>query len=37
MSVLMNNVTELTISLVVYKPELNQLNDTLTSLNSCAE
>ena len=32
MSVLMNNVTELTISLVVYKPELNQLNDTLTSL-----
>lgn len=28
----MNNVAKLTISLVVYKPELNQLNDTLTSL-----
>ncbi|MBM3071000.1 glycosyltransferase family 2 protein [Lelliottia sp. RWM.1] len=28
----MNNVAKLTISLVVYKPDLNQLNDTLTSL-----
>ena len=28
----MNNVAKLTISLVVYKPELNQLNDTLASL-----
>lgn len=28
----MNNVAKLTISLVVYKPDLNQLDDTLTSL-----
>lgn len=33
MSSSMDNVTELTISLVIYKPELNQLHDTLTSLS----